>query len=88
MSLEVFQSLSPEIKLIMTPDSPFFYEILQTAPPPNWRSEVGSDFSQTFVCDHQTGILRPATDWELWEYAEGGEYDEIASRDEECFAIS
>lgn len=88
MSLEVFQRLPLEIPLIMTPESPFFYEILQTSTPPGWRESVCSEFSQTFVCDSQTGIMRPSTEQELWDYAEGGEYDEIASQDEEAFLIA
>lgn len=72
----------------MTPDSPFFDEILQSTPPPGWRKQIDSDHSGVFVCNGVTGIMRPATHDELIEYVEGGEYDEILEGEEECLSLT
>ena len=78
----------PPGELIMTPDWPWFNEILQETPPPGWRQSVDSDFSRAFIVDSATGIMRPATDAELDEYIEGGEYDEMVSGQEEWLTLT
>jgi hypothetical protein len=82
-----YSAVSLQNSLIMTPDSPFFYPILQSNPPPGWRSSIASEHSGVFVCDSQTGMLRTASEGELDEYLEGGEYDEAVAEDD-CFIIS
>jgi hypothetical protein len=79
--------ISPNIRLIMTPDMPFFYDILQSTPPPGWQNQIDSDHSGVFVCDAVTGIMRTATHTELIEYVEGGEYDEILGDEDECLLL-
>ena len=81
-----FDHISPERKLIMTPDSPFFYEILHGSLPPGWKSQADSEFSRMFVVDSSTGILRPTTYDQLEEYVEGGEYDDF-DEDDGCLEM-
>ena len=82
-----FDHVSPNRKLIMTPESPFFYKILHGSLPPGWKSEVDSEFSRIFVVDHATGILRPTTGAELDEYVCGGEYDDF-NEDDGCLSLT
>lgn len=82
------ERIGSDKKLIMTPDSPFFYEILQSTPPPTSKERIDSDHSGVFVCDSVTGIMRPATNDELTEYVEGGEYDEILKDEDECLLLT
>jgi hypothetical protein len=83
-----YARISPHNRLIMTPEEPFFWEILQTTPPPGWKQQVDSDHSGIFVCDAVTGIMRPATHDELDEYVEGGEYDEVLGEENECLSLT
>lgn len=66
----------------MTAENPFFHEILNSTPPPNWRKQVDSEFSGVFTVDSLTGIMQPASLEDLDEYVEGGEYDSICDEDE------
>lgn len=77
----------PQGMLIMTPNDPFFGEVLHSSYPPGWKGSVDSDFSQTFVCDASTGLLRPANYQDLEEYVLGGEYDEVVGEDEDGWLL-
>lgn len=61
--------------MIWTPDTPGFYDILHSNLPPRF----GACSTTTFVVCADTGLLTPATDEELIEYINGGEYDEALS---------
>jgi hypothetical protein len=75
--------------LILLPGDPGFQEILGMALPPGWRGERDRLHGEyAFVADAQTGMLRTASEAELLEYIEGGEYEQRleALGDEEMLA--
>lgn len=77
-----------ESRLIL-PGDPEFNFTLGTVRPPNWRETAARDGNTVvFLTDAGTGIMRPATSEEAWEYIHGGEYDErlaaIDDDDDEC----
>lgn len=62
---------------ILTPESPGFWDILHNA-------KMASPFvghHQYMVVDHNSGLLRPATQKEVIDYTYGGEYDEVLGDD-------
>jgi hypothetical protein len=65
-------------RLIMTPFDPGFYTILHSSLPPS-----SSDAQNCYVARADSEILEAATYEEAWEYAWGGEYDEIGDDDDE-----
>lgn len=67
--------------MIMLPSHPDFYHILHTAKPPGWQNYNRVDGEVAFVVDAETKILRPASRNEFFEYALGGEYDEVVGED-------
>lgn len=62
------------MNLILTPGSPGFYDCLQN---PIIAHQLNGGRDQYYVVDAESGLLRPATERELTEYLEGGEYDEV-----------
>jgi hypothetical protein len=67
--------------MLILPGDPFFYETLAT-PPPNWWNSFPMETEIALVSDSETGILRPASPDELWDYLYGGEYEEIEEKNE------
>lgn len=63
---------------IITPDHPEFgYWLAQ--PPPTYNKECEQKGEGlNFIMDSETGIFKTATQSELTEYLEGGEYYEVA----------
>lgn len=63
--------------MILTRDTdPFFAETLALPPPSPGGPTPDQQAATAFVADVETGMLRPASPDEFWEYALGGEYDE------------
>lgn len=61
---------------LILPGHPLFNATLAT-PPPNWGQVAARDGNTyAFVAELGSGIMRPATQEELTDYLEGGEYDE------------
>jgi hypothetical protein len=61
----------------MLPDHPLFNLILAT-PPPDYNQKLYSCGEPVnFAMDAEKGIFRCVDPFELEEYLEGGEYDEI-----------
>jgi hypothetical protein len=61
--------------MIILPGDPLFDETLAT-PPPNWWNSKPMETEIALVCDSQSGLMRPASPEELWDYVYGGEYEE------------
>jgi hypothetical protein len=65
-------------RLIMTPFDPGFYDILHSSLPPS-----SSDAQNCYVARAESEILEAVSYEEAWEYAWGGEYDELEADDDE-----
>jgi hypothetical protein len=64
-------------RLIMTPFDPGFYDILHSSLPPT------SEGRNCYVARANSEILEAVSYEEAWEYAWGGEYDELDELDED-----
>lgn len=63
--------------MIILPGDPDFDWTLSTSIPPNWREvadQLGHDCA--LVAEVGSGLLRPVSTAELFDYLFGGEYDE------------
>ena len=65
-------------RLIMTPFDPGFYKILHSSLPPS-----SSEDQNCYVARADSEILEAVSYEEAWEYAWGGEYDELEADDDE-----
>ncbi|PNW40084.1 UNVERIFIED_CONTAM: hypothetical protein BEN50_15045 [Euhalothece sp. KZN 001] len=65
--------------MIILPGDPLFQLTLDTMPPPGWHSHQ-SDGNVALVKDLESGLLRPATPTEMFDYAFGGELEEVEEK--------
>lgn len=64
--------------MLILPGDPLFDLTLDTMPPPGWHNHSSEETA--LVKDLETGLLRPATAEEMWEYILGGELEEVEER--------
>ncbi len=65
------------MSIIWTPDTPGFWETLHSTLPPNWQSNVSSDFNGDFGVRADSYCLEPLYPWDLGDYLEGDENEEL-----------
>lgn len=66
-----------EIRRIVIPGDPEFYETLYSYDPPTIEDHsINGDYLMYGVCS-ETGLLKPLDDKEYLDYVYGGEYDEV-----------
>lgn len=65
-------------KSIILPGDPVFDYTLANALPPSWHSQTHDNDCCALVMDATTNLLRPATNSELEDYLEGGEYEQVS----------
>lgn len=62
------------MSVLILPDDPEFYWILQTAKPPGWQEKAKDDDQYAFVAKAGSGILEAVNRPGFDEYVYGGEY--------------
>ena len=69
---------------IILPDNPLYALTLNGTLPPDWEMKAEQlGHLPNFVCDAETGLMRPASHAEMLEYVYGGEYDQrLANMDD------
>jgi hypothetical protein len=70
-------------RLIMTPFDPGFYDILHSSLPLG-----SSEVQNCYVARADSEILAAVSYEEAWEYAWGGEYDELEADDDDEIDLS
>lgn len=68
------------MSLIMTPDHPDFYSILQSRLPPDVNSRRAANFHTYYAAREDSGILEPMDRDQVEEYLYGGEYDRVEEK--------
>ncbi len=75
--------------LIILPNDPDFNLTLAQLKRPDWRAIARKENWISFVCDADSGLLRPVSESELEDYLEGGEYEEVVGSEgmDDCYGM-